>query len=523
MLQDVKTIFKNKKSVSDIDKFLVLADTGTFKITESNSVILDSIAAEMLGYKQNKEIPTFEILLKQVPSETRKELSEKYAILLEDKSIKKVRFAFNRSNGEKGDQIWLECNAALAKVKEDPGIHAYGTLRNVTLEKKQEAALLAEKQKALDADRLKTAFLHNLSHELRTPMNAILGFSELINIGRLSEEKRNEFSRIIHKKGNILINLIDDIIEISKFETGQISVTKTEFSLNNLLKEIKELASERRITMHKEHVEMSVVQPEIQGDVMIYADSGRIIQVMDKLLHNAFKFTDKGKVEVGVQRKDIKWIQFYVSDTGCGISGEQERNIFNRFRKNDEKTSLMLGTSGLGLTISKGIVEMLGGKLWLESKPGDGSTFYFTIPYHEKPSQTIEAEIAGPAEREKNNWKNRVFLVAEDEDVNYKFLEVILHQMEAQVIRAKNGKEAVELVKKINNIDLVLMDIKMPVMNGLDATRDIRKIRPDIKIIAQTAYSMKDEQEKCMESGCDDYLAKPLDINMLTKKINALL
>jgi len=523
LLQDVKTIFKNKNSVSDIDKFLSLADTGTFHVAESHSVILDTTAATMLGYEKKDELPTFETLLKQVPSEMRKELSEKYTILFENKIIKKVQFAFNRVNTDKGEQIWLECNAALEKPKDNSGIFAYGTLRDVTLEKKKEAELMAEKQKALDADRLKTAFLHNLSHELRTPMNAILGFSELINIGRLAEEKKNEFSRIIQTKGNTLINLIDDIIEISKFETGQISVTRTEFNLNNLLKEIKELASDRRITMHKEQVEIYVIQPEIQGNEMIYADSGRIIQVMDKLVHNAFKYTDKGKVEIGVHRKDKKWIQFYVSDTGCGISSEQERNIFNRFRKHDEKTSMLLGTSGLGLTISKGIIEMLGGKLWLESKPGDGSTFYFTIPYHEKPEKGIESEIASPAERDNNNWKNRIFLVAEDEDVNYKFLEVILHQMEAQVIRAKNGKEAVELVKKINNIDLVLMDIKMPVMNGFDATKEIRKIKPEIKIIAQTAYSMKDEQEKCMKSGCDDYLAKPLDINMLTKKINALL
>lgn len=398
-----------------------------------------------------------------------------------------------------------------------------GTIQDVTDIKKHERDLLKSKEKAEESDRLKSAFLANMSHELRTPMNAIIGFSELLNIGEISHEKRKEYADIIKNKGSLLLTLIDDIIEVSKFESGHLNIHKSNTDLHHLLQELFTQHNQNKTQMGKETLEIKLSIPN-KHPVSVYTDPGRLQQVLSNLLSNAIKFTEKGEIEFGYKQVDNK-LEFFVKDTGIGISKEKQKDIFNRFRQIENTSSRhYAGGSGLGLTISKGIVELLGGKIWVESEPKKETIFYFTIPYEEsKGSETLEAEENQQLNIKNFNWKNKVILVAEDEEVNYKFLETVLQDTQAKVIHAENGLQVIDLIKSINKIDLILMDIKMPVMNGYEATREVKKINPSIPVIAQTAFSMKDDKDKCEDAGCDDYVSKPIDIKALLIKINRLL
>jgi signal transduction histidine kinase/CheY-like chemotaxis protein len=412
-----------------------------------------------------------------------------------------------------------------SKIKIDDNKVQYisGIICDITEQKKYERELIRAKEKAEESDRLKTAFLANMSHEIRTPMNTIIGFSELLNIGHLPESKIKDYTEIIKNKGNLLLTLIDDIIEVSKFESGKLNITYSETNVENIINELKTQYDQKRIKDGKESIVISTKIPESENPV-IYTDPGRLQQILSNLLSNALKFTEKGSIEFGFEFNESDKITLFVKDTGIGLNKEQQKIIFNRFKQLEETVTRQFGGSGLGLTISKGIVELLGGKIWVESEIKKGSTFYFNLPREvDNKKRSIVPDTSDSFDINKYNWKNRVIIVAEDDDINFKFIETVLHETQAKILRANNGNQVIELCKSINKIDLILMDIKMPDLNGYQATQEIKENFSDIPIIAQTAFSMHDDKEKCLEAGCDDYIAKPIDIEILIKKIDTIL
>ena len=382
----------------------------------------------------------------------------------------------------------------------------------VALNRKElENQLLFAKEKAEEADKLKSAFLANMSHEIRTPMNAIIGFSQLLALPNLPNEKKKQYIDIISNKGNSLVKLINDIIDASKVEAGQLTVVFAPCAINSLLRNMQMFYKKDRVLQKREVVDIKLVVPKDTDKLDIVTDEGRLEQVLTNLIGNALKYTEKGSIEFGYKFDD-QVVTFFVKDTGVGIDPKMQTLIFERFRQIEEASVKKAGGTGLGLSISKGIVTLLGGSIWVESELGAGTTFFFTIPFRiiEKPES--ESELQNDEKDDRfPNWRNKVILVAEDEEVNYIFIEELLNLSGATLLWAKDGAQAVELVKTLKKIDLILMDIKMPVMNGYAATMEIRQINPKIPIIAQTAYAFSEDRQKAEAAGCNDYITKPIN------------
>ncbi len=396
--------------------------------------------------------------------------------------------------------------------------------QDITVRKKMEQDLINAKDKAEESDKLKSAFLANMSHEIRTPMNAIIGFSQLLSDYQLTEDERGHYISLIQNSGNDLLNLIDDIIDISKIEAGQLKVFKSQYFLDNILSDIYDSYNEFIKTKNdKTGLKLKYNKPDGGEMVVIYTDIDRFKQIIRNLISNAIKFTDIGFIEFGfttdVDKKN-RQIQFYVRDTGIGIPIEKLDIIFESFRQANISDTKIYGGTGLGLAITKKMVEILGGRIWVKSTPDQGSTFYFTIPYNpvnisarypEKNNKKIISKIY--------NWRNKNILIVEDNDQSFLFFKSVLKKTQIRMKRANNGNEAVELCKE-NDFDLILMDIQLPEMDGCTATRQIKQFNKNISIIAQTAYAMSDEKERCLKAGCDDYISKPISVTNLLELIN---
>jgi PAS domain S-box-containing protein len=423
-----------------------------------------------------------------------------------------------RDNKRLGNITILTLNKSIIKYKHI--IETFVHQVSVALHRSQlENELVKAKDKAEESDKLKTAFLANMSHEIRTPMNGILGFAEMLNDNSLSKANRKKYLNIINSNGKMLINLIDDIIDFAKIESDQVNILQDEFSLNGLLDQVQSTFLTRSLKRDKSKVKIITKKAFPDEKSFIRTDPIRLRQVLTNLVGNAIKFTHSGFIEFGYNLEDSNTLQFYVKDTGIGIANDKLHLIFERFMQADSSPSRKYGGSGLGLAISKGLVELLGGRMWAESVVDSGSTFYFTIPFisvHKKVEEKIENKLS----RTHYNWEGKLFLVAEDDKFSYKFLEGFLKQTKAEVLRASDGREAVEMCRTNPAIDLVLMDIQMPEMNGLTATELIKKFNPKVPIIAQTANAINEERLRCMEAGCDDFITKPVNINELYDKIN---
>ncbi|MDA3952496.1 MAG: ATP-binding protein [Bacteroidales bacterium] len=440
-----------------------------------------------------------------------------------------------------GHYIWIHDRGKAIFNEENKPIRIVGTHTDITEKQNSEEKLyqyqieleekvkertdelLKAKEKAEESDRLKSAFLANMSHEIRTPMNAIIGFSDLLIDPDLNSFQKQELIKHINKSSNTLVYLIDDIIDIAKIEAGQLKINKSECNINQILADVCESFFETSNLKSNELVKLKLMKGIQNDNFTINTDPVRFQQILINLIGNALKYTEKGLIECGYKvktDKNISFIEFYVKDTGIGIPKDKHDHIFERFSKvEDSKTKLYRGT-GLGLTITKNLVEMLNGKIWLESEENVGSTFYFTIP-------VVEFKGLKVNEQEKDynikNWENNTILIAEDEDSNYRVLQMALKRTNVNILRAENGKQAIEICKANKKINLVLMDIKMPELNGIEATIEIKKARPDLPIIAQTAYAMQDDEEKTIEAGCIDYLCKPIKTSVLISTLNKYL
>ncbi|HEY4789171.1 MAG TPA: ATP-binding protein, partial [Bacteroidales bacterium] len=407
------------------------------------------------------------------------------------------------------------------EIKEQKIIETFLYQASISLHRRQlENELIRSKEKAEESDRLKSAFLANMSHEIRTPMNGILGMTQLLANPEVTHEQRKEYVELINKNSETLLNLIDDIIDVSKIEAGQMKIIRKAFRLNSLLDQVNALFKSSPVYKNKTKLQL-VVHRNLPDNLSIYTDPDRLRQIFINLIGNSLKFTDTGSVEFGYNLKG-KILEFYVKDTGIGISEEKQKVIFDRFTQADDSLTRKFGGSGLGLAISKGLVDLLGGQIWVHSILKKGSEFCFTIPYI--PTFDDEDSYRQSEMTPKDyNWSQRAFLIVEDDKVSYKFLEGVFKKTKAKIYHADNGLKAVELCQKYDDIDIVLMDIQLPEMSGLDATKMIRGIRKELPIIAQTANAMSEDKEKCLEVGCVDYVSKPININVLFSKIDKYL
>ena len=363
---------------------------------------------------------------------------------------------------------------------------------------------------AKESDQLKSEFLQNLSHEIRTPMNAILGFSDFLELKKNTPEKRQQYINIIKNSGNQLLRIIDDILEISALETKHIKVVNKLFNLNDLLTELFTIFQPKA---REKNIALYMKKGLTDHESNILTDESKLNKVLTNLLENAIKYTQNGFIEIGY--KLIKdQLEIYVKDTGLGISKTRQGQIFERFSQGESEISKKIGGLGLGLSIVKENIELLGGNIKLESATGAGSTFLLTIPFNNDGSDLALDKLSTQKRKHK-------ILIAEDEEINYFYFETLLEEIapDCELTHAKNGKEALEMCEK-EDFELILMDIKMPEMNGYEATVEIKKLKPDSTIIAQTSYSTKEDQEKARIAGCEDFLSKPISLETMQNVLN---
>ena len=402
-------------------------------------------------------------------------------------------------------KIWLHDYKFFIQLPNDkPGIG--GVSFDITKLKETEFELINAKEKAEESDLLKSAFLANMSHEIRTPMNGILGFAELLKEPELSSNQQKEYLRIIEKSGARMLNIINEIMDISKIEAGMIIPEIKEFDLNE---QIEYVYNFFKPEANAKGIELFIKNSLPAKEAVLLSDREKLNAVLINLVKNAIKYTDKGSIEFGFNKKD-DFLEYYVKDTGIGIHKDRLDVIFERFIQADISDVQARQGAGLGLTISKAYVEMLGGQIWIESVPEMGSTFYFNIPYKVQGKQEIESENQIIPLIQENPVKNLKFLIAEDDEISKMFISIIVSPIGKEILKARNGKEAIEICRNNPDIDIILMDIQMPDLNGYEATRQIRQFNKDVIIIAQTAFGLSGDREKSIAAGCNDYISKPV-------------
>ena len=368
---------------------------------------------------------------------------------------------------------------------------------------RKNAELINAKEKAEESNRLKTAFLANMSHEIRTPMNGIVGFVDLLNEANLSDSKRNEYVKIIKESSSQLLNVVNDIIDISKIEVGEIETKITDTNINNILTELFTLY--KSIAINKN---INLYSPKKLDDNIniVLTDKIKLYQILNNLLNNAIKFTHKGYIKFGCEYKN-KNLQFFIEDSGIGIEKKFHKTIFERFGQAKTNSDRLYRGTGLGLSIAKAYTEKLGGEIWFKSEITKGTTFSFTIPYSigkENFVQNIKKEIYSSQEKELN------ILIVEDEKINYLILSKMLTYISAITVNAETGKDAIKICNSNENFDIILLDIKLPDTNGYELVKKLKSIRKNTPIIAQTAYAMSGDKQKALNAGFDDYLPKPI-------------
>jgi len=421
-------------------------------------------------------------------------------------------------NKKKNGELFWEAAVISAILNEGVVKNFVAVKEDITEQKQYLNELIAAKENAEESDRLKSAFLANISHEIRTPMNGILGFSELLKEPHLSGEKQTMYIELIQQSGQRMLNLINDLIDISRIEAGETTLQISETPVNKLLRDINIFFKPEA---DKKGLGLSCSTGLPDDESIIQTDNSKLNQILINLVQNALKFTRSGDIDVGYFRKD-SMLEFYVIDSGIGIPVDMKEKIFERFRQVDNSLTRHHEGSGLGLSISKAYVTMLGGTIRVESEERRGSAFYFTLPYNPPSISNIEPH-SPVTEEHTASAPDVTILIADDDMVSGLVLKMFLKSENITILSAVNGKEAVELVEKHHEINLVLMDIKMPVMNGLEATRLIKQLRPELPVITQTAFTSNEEKEKAERAGCDRVILKPINKKELLALISELL
>ncbi|NJO69135.1 MAG: PAS domain-containing protein [Bacteroidetes bacterium] len=520
-ISDIRRTMENLNTERDLLQALMdnFPYTIYFKDTQSRFTRVNRAQATMLGINDPEEAigkTDFDYFTLQHAQDAFRD--EQRILTMGEQLIGKTE----RIRNAQGNYIWVSATKIPVRNSEGEITGLVGISIDVTERYLAEQKLREARKKAIESDKLKSAFLANMSHEIRTPMNGILGFSNLLRMSNVDRDQQLEYLGFIEKCGNSLLNLIDDIIDISKIEAGQIVIRNSKTCINEVLRELFFTFDKNRLDENKRDVELRLVMPENQSSLCTVTDPFRFKQVISNLIGNALKFTENGFIEFGYKVQETN-ILFYVKDTGVGIPRDKFRLIFDRFGQVLENDRLNRKGTGLGLAISVNIVKLLGGKMWLESEVGTGSTFYFTIPLKEI-DEDFEEKGKFDFPRVTNfDWIGKKLLVVDDEELNWTFIRDLMKPTQAQLIWAKNGQEAVDICQEDTKIDLVLMDFRMPVMNGFEATRAIRSFDTNIPIIALTAYAQEEEKELILHAGCNAYLSKPVRNEQLFKIVNHFL
>lgn len=418
--------------------------------------------------------------------------------------------------GRDRNKLWVSASFSPVINGNNTLQHILMVLEDITRRKEYERELILAKAKAEESDKLKTNFLNNISHEIRTPLNAIIGYTSLLSDNTIGPEERNGFYETIYTNSNELLRIIENLLEISQIEAGHITIKKSEFSVNALLNEIYLEFDE--VEKGSSRIKLSLRKEIYEDDLVVLSDPIRLKQVIKHLLSNAYKFTPKGFVEFGYRLKDENNLLFYVVDSGIGIEPDKLPYLFNPFRQADDSSTRKHGGLGLGLAISKHIVEKLGGKIWMNSTPGSGTSVFFSIPFVPV-TLKFDNTTVGNGIKE-YNWHGKTILIADDIDANFIFLKAALQKTKAKLLWARNGHEALEYFKKGEKINLVLMDLVMPKMDGFEATRLIKSIDSKIPVVGQTAYPEQASHARLIACGIDTVLEKPIRTQHMLAEIS---
>jgi len=503
--------FQNREKEKRASELIIANEELAFqnKVKEKRAAELVIANEELAFQNEEKENRAAELVIANEELAFQNEVKERRASEL---IIANKELAFQNEEKEKRAAELVIANKELAFQNEEKEKRAAELfIANEELafqnkvKEKRAAELIIAKERAEESDRLKSAFLANMSHEIRTPMNGILGFAGLLTTPNLTGEKQQEYIRIIENSGKRMLNIINDIVSISKIESGILEVNISESNLNEQMEYIHNFFKSET---DKKEIQFICNNKLSKKDITINTDKEKLYAILTNLVKNAIKFTNKGTIEFGCDKKG-KFLEFYVKDSGVGIRQEQMTLIFERFRQGSESLSRNYEGAGLGLSISKAYVELLGGKIWVESEEGKGSTFYFTIPLLSiqkdiKVNKVIVADL-----NEKNQTNNLKILITEDDETTQKLITIQIKKYSKEVLVARNGIEAVQICRNNPDIDLILMDVKMPEMNGYEATKQIRQFNKKVIIVAQTAFALLGDKEKSIDTGFNDYISKP--------------
>jgi PAS domain S-box-containing protein len=446
------------------------------------------------------------------PQEERKILNTAFQKLVETGESYDLELRFNSANGEK---LWVR-TLGKAEHKENIISRVLGNIIDITKRKQIENDLIKAKEKAEESDHLKSAFLANMSHEIRTPMNAIMGFSELLFECADDKIKLKTYTDIIKQSSNDLLNIVSNILDIARIESGQLPVNIEECNLTELFEELNSFYNEFKERIGKQNIELSLRAVCTPAETIILIDKGKLKQIFINLISNALKFTEEGRIECVCNIDANNKLNFYVSDTGIGIPYDKQQYIFERFIQLKPSEEKLVSGTGLGLSIVKGFVDLLGGEISLKSEPGKGSTFSITLPY-----EKFQASYQKQSEAKVLDFKylsKKNILIVEDDLLNVSYLNALLSGIGLNILIAENGAKAVN-ISLSQHIDLVLMDIRLPGVDGYEAARQMQMNKPNLKIIAQTAYASNDEKQKALASGFIDYLSKPTERNLLLSMV----
>jgi PAS domain S-box-containing protein len=486
----------SRDELFSMDGFLLIAP-------ESRELVMNNVAAgvekpyEALGMRKNGQI--FPMIL------------EARSIPYKGKTVRTVEFR-DITDRKKSELALQEKQEEIEAQNEE--------LQQLNEELSQtNKELIEARNKAEESDRLKSAFLANMSHEIRTPMNGILGFADLLKEPNLTGAEQQKYIAIIEKSGNRMLNIINDIIDISKIEAG---VMKPDIKESNINEQIEYIYTFFKPEVEAKGLKFSFKTPLPAKEAILHTDREKVYAILTNLVKNAIKYTHQGEIEFGygpVETLHATSLQFFITDTGIGIPPDRQEAIFERFIQADISDKMARQGAGLGLAITKSFVEMLGGKIWVESQEGVGSTFYFTLPYTFGNEDKTIAKTPVVSEEMINSIKPLKILIAEDDETSEMLIAMMVDVFGKEILTVETGTQAVETCRNNSDIDLVLMDIRMPGMGGYEATRQIREFNREVVIIAQTAYGLSGDREKALEAGCNDYISKPIKKEELLRLI----
>ncbi|MCF8221973.1 MAG: response regulator [Bacteroidales bacterium] len=519
-MQNEELVTAKQKAEQAEEKYTNLYDfapSGYLSLTKKGEILnLNFAAARMLCKERSKLINSqFSIFLSNNTRSVFNRFLEKVFTVKEKQTCEVIIETKDKSETQEHP---LPMYVTIEGIVQQNGELCHLTVVDISKHKKAEKALIEAKEKAEESDRLKSAFLANMSHEIRTPMNGILGFADLLKEPGLTGDEYQDYIGLIEKSGERMLNIINDIVDISKIEAGLMQLDIKETNVNEQI--------EYTYTFFKPEAETKGIKlfftnPLPAKDVTIKTDREKLYAILTNLVKNAIKYTEKGSIELGYSLKtdnEPDELEFFVKDTGIGIPKDLQESIFERFIQADIADKMASQGAGLGLAISNAYIEMLGGKIWVESdpdgKPGDkGSTFYFTLPYNRE-RDTDHDRQAGLSEKNETVRKLKI-LIAEDDKVSEMLIDSYIKPLSKEILRTRTGVDAVEVCRVNPDIDLVLMDVRMPEMDGYEATKQIREFNNEVIIIAQTAYGLTGDRQKAIDAGCNDYISKPIKKNEL--------